>query len=203
MPELETKPNKIRRNRKYEKRLDSILRAASTVMAADGFEGASMRKVAAEAKIGLSGIYYYFKSKDEMLFALQADTFSRLVDSLRERLSGLDSPSNRLKAIIDNHLQFFLKHMNDLKVCSYEIDSLAGPYFDDVLEIRQRYFRLVRDVIAENIPPNSGIDPNLASLYLFGSLNWIFMWYDAERNSDIAELSDQLLKIYMKGIKAT
>jgi hypothetical protein len=58
-------------------------------------------------------------------------------------------------------------------------------------------------VVAENIPVGSKTDPNLAALFLFGSLNWIFMWYDPEKNRDIHRLSDQLLKIYTKGIMAT
>lgn len=203
MPEISAKSPPNRRNRQYERRLDSILKAASRVMAEVGFEGASVRKVAAEAKIGLSGIYYYFKSKDELLFALQESTFSRLADSLEDRLETTGSARERLKAVIDNHFHFFSENMDDLKVCSYEIESLSGEYYERVLKIRRRYFRLVTDVVAENIPAGSKTDPNLSALFLFGSLNWIFMWYDPEKNRDVHRLSDQLLKIYLKGITAT
>ncbi|MEE9554867.1 MAG: TetR/AcrR family transcriptional regulator [candidate division Zixibacteria bacterium] len=200
MPEIITKTAPNRRNRQYEKRLDSILKAASKVMAEVGFEGASVRKVAAEAKIGLSGIYYYFKSKDEMLFALQESTFSRLADTLKDRLKKAESSKEKLKAVIDNHFHFFSEHMDDLKVCSYEIESLSGEYYKEVLKIRRRYFDLVKEVVAENIPTGSLIDPDLSALFLFGSLNWIFMWYDPKRNADINSLSKQLLKIYLEGI---
>jgi AcrR family transcriptional regulator len=203
MSEISEKTVPSRRNRQYEKRLDSILKAAARVMAKDGFEGASVRKVAAEAKIGLSGIYYYFRSKDEMLFALQEDTFSSLVESLEKKLLRLESPEDKLRAVVENHLQFFSRQMEDLKVCSYEIGSLSGQYYDEILKIRRRYFGLVKDVVAENIPASSGIDPNLAALFLFGSLNWIFMWYDVERNRDIGKLSSQLIRIYLEGIKTT
>ncbi len=200
MPDISTKTQPNRRNRQYEKRLDSIIKAASKVMAEVGFEGASVRKVAAEAKIGLSGIYYYFKSKDEMLFALQENTFSRLADTLADRLESASSSRAKLKAVIDNHFHFFSAHMDDLKVCSYEIESLSGEYYKEVLKIRRRYFNLVKDVVGENIPVGSKTDPNLSALFLFGSLNWIFMWYDPKRNADIDRLSKQLLKIYLDGI---
>lgn len=200
MPEITTKTAPNRRNRQYEKRLDSILKAASKVMAEVGFEGASVRKVAAEARIGLSGIYYYFKSKDEMLFALQENTFSRLADTLEKRLENIGSSREKLKAVIDNHFHFFSAHMDDLKVCSYEIESLSGEYYKEVLKIRRRYFNLVKDVVAENIPTGSKTDPDLSALFFFGSLNWIFMWYDPKRNADIDILSKQLLKIYLEGI---
>ena len=189
--------------RQYEKRLNSILKAASTVIARDGYEGASVRKVAARAGVGLSGIYYYFKNKDELLYAIQTNTFSTLVELLKERLSGLDDPREKLRAVISNHVEFFVNNINDLKVCVHEIESLSGANYKDVLEIRREYFELVRDVIAENLPGDNSLEPALVSLYLFGSLNWIYMWYSPQINSDPSVLIDHLMAIFTKGIKAT
>jgi len=203
LPTTKTDQSTIRRNRQYEKRLNSILKAASTVIARDGFEGASVRKVAAKAGVGLSGIYYYFKNKDELLYAIQTDTFTTLVEMLKERLSGLDNPRDRLRAVIENHVEFFVNNINDLKVCVHEIESLSGSYYKEVLEIRREYFKVVRDVVTENLPEGEKLDPALVSLYLFGSLNWIYMWYNPQINSNVSVLTDNLMTIFTKGIKAT
>ena len=203
MPTTKTEQTATRRNRQYEKRLNSILKAASTVIARDGYEGASVRKVAAKAGVGLSGIYYYFKNKDELLYAIQTDTFTTLVELLKERLSKLENPRERLRAVIENHIEFFVNNINDLKVCVHEIESLSGTYYKEVLEIRREYFGLVKDVIMENLPEGEKLDPALVSLYLFGSLNWIYMWYNPQINSDISNLTDHLMRIFTKGIKAT
>lgn len=202
MPKARTKQVTSRRNSQYEKRLSSILKAASRTIAKDGFEGASVRKVAARAGIGLSGIYYYFKSKDEMLFALQEHTFSTLVSSLKQRLNSASSPEAKLRAVIENHFQFFATNMDDLKVCAHEIGSLSGVYYKKILRIRREYYKLVKDVVAGLIKRPEHYDANLATLFLFGSLNWIYMWYEPKRNSDIGKLSDQLVKIFLNGIKA-
>jgi AcrR family transcriptional regulator len=203
LPTTKTDQSNIRRNRQYEKRLNSILKAASTVIARDGYEGASVRKVAARAGVGLSGIYYYFTNKDELLYAIQINTFTTLVELLKERLSGLENPKDKLRAVIKNHIEFFVNNINDLKVCVHEIESLSGAYYKDVLKIRQQYFKLVKNVVAENLSKGEKLDPALVSLYLFGSLNWIYMWYDPQVNSDVTELTDQLMTIFTKGIKAT
>ena len=203
MPATKTDQTTIRRNRQYEKRLNSILKAASTVIARDGYEGASVRNVAAKAGVGLSGIYYYFTNKDELLYAIQKNTFSTLVELLKERLTDLDKPQDKLRAVMENHIEFFVNNINDLKVCVHEIESLSGPYYKDVLKIRREYFRLVKDVVTENLPKGKKLDPALVSLYLFGSLNWIYMWYDPEKNSDVSVLTEQLMTIFTKGIKAT
>jgi len=188
-----------RRRGNYEKRMASILKAASRVIAKNGFDGASVRDVAAKGKIGLSGIYYYFKNKDEMLYAIQQHAFTTLVERLRQKLDEADSPEARVKAVIDNHFRFFVDHMDEFRVCIHEIDSLSGTYYKKVLETRREYFDLVREAVSE-ICDGSKNDVDVATLFLFGSLNWVYMWYDPERNTDIDELSSQYLQVFLNGI---
>lgn len=195
-----SKSPKIKRHNNYEKRLAAILKAASKVMAKDGFKGASIRDVAARGKIGLSGIYYYFTSKDEILFAIQNHTFSTLVSNLKEKLIEAFTPEEKLRIVIDNHFNFFIDNMDDLKVCVHEIESLSGKYYKKILKIRQEYYRLVRDVIIEFLS-GSDYEADLATLFLFGSLNWVYMWYDPQVNKDIKKLSAQFLNVYLNGIK--
>jgi AcrR family transcriptional regulator len=201
VPQTKVKSIPTRRNRQYEKRLSSINKAAARIIARDGFEGASVRRVAAKAKIGLSGIYYYYKSKEDLLYALQKHAFSSLVRSLRERLQAASTPEEKLQAVIDNHFQFFVDNVDELKVCVHEIESLSGEYYKKVLEIRRDYFSLVREVVREAGGGNPGLDPNLASLFLFGSLNWVYMWYNPQKNADTGKLSKQLGHIFLNGMK--
>lgn len=203
MHQTKAEPVPRRRNSQYEKRLSSILKAAAKIIAREGFEGASVRQVAARAKIGLSGIYYYFDSKEELLFALQEHTFATLVESLKKRLAAAKTPRGKLRAVIDNHFQFFVNNLDELKVCVHEIESLSGNYYKRILKIRREYFHLVSTVVRQIMASRGRYDPHLAALFLFGSLNWVYMWYDPEKNSDIEELSRQLLRVFLHGIKAT
>lgn len=200
MPKSQVKAKSRGRYNQYEKRSSDILRAASKVMARDGFEGASIRKVAARSRIGLSGIYYYFKNKDELLFAIQFHTFSTLVETLKQRLKTAERPEDKLRAVIENHFRFFVDNMDDLKVCVHEIESLSGKYYNRVLKIRREYFHLVRKVIAE-FPGGSRQQADLTALLLFGSLNWVYMWYDRRKNADIEKLSEQFCNVILNGIK--
>ena len=192
-------PQTTSRQAKFEERQSSILRAVSKVIARDGFEGASMRAMAAQSRIGLSGIYYYYKNKDELLFAIQHHAFSKLVESLKERLAALEVPEHKLRAIIENHFQFFVENTDEFRVCVHEIDSLKGKYYENVLAVRQEYFRLVRRVISE-VFHRSQYEIDMATLFLFGSLNWVYMWYDPAKNSDIQRVTTQFLRIFLDGI---
>ena len=192
-------PQAIKRQARYEKRQSSILRAASKIIARDGFEGASVRAMAAKGRIGLSGIYYYYKNKDELLYAIQHLAFSTLVDSLKERLAACETPEQKLRAIIENHFQFFVENTDEFRVCAHEIDSLSGKNYKSVLAVRQEYFRRVREVIS-TVLRRSHYEIDMATFFLFGSLNWVYMWYDPSKNSDIQKVTTQFLRVFLNGI---
>jgi AcrR family transcriptional regulator len=158
-----------------------------------------MRAMAARGRIGLSGIYYYYKNKDELLFAIQHHAFSTLVDSLKERLAAIENPKKKLRAIIENHFQFYVDNTEEFRVCVHEIDSLTGKYYKGVLALRQEYFRLVRDVVSQ-VFHHSQYEIDMATFFLFGSLNWVYMWYDPAKNSDIQRVTTQFLTVFLDGI---
>ncbi|MHC4778912.1 MAG: hypothetical protein ACYTFG_10095, partial [Planctomycetota bacterium] len=95
-----------------------------------------------------------------------------------------------------------VEHLPELKVCTTELESLHGEYYDRVLERRQRYFELTRTILNRLRQQDRGarVKANLAALYLFGMLNWIVMWFDPKRN-DPAELSKSLVELFLSGYR--
>ena len=84
-PRLETR---------FDRRLARILVHATNVFCDKGYAAASMRDLSRASGVSLSGLYYYFKSKEELLYLIQKHTFSTIVDRLRERLDGVEDPRN-------------------------------------------------------------------------------------------------------------
>ncbi|HSG98550.1 MAG TPA: TetR/AcrR family transcriptional regulator [candidate division Zixibacteria bacterium] len=179
--------------------MDAILAAASDVFARKGFAGASVRDIARQANVGLSGLYYYFASKNDVLFEIQRNTFTTLINSLRERLETADTPESRLRAVVTNHFEFFASHMNDHKVCVHEMNALDGELSEKALTLRRQYFDLVRGVLTD-AGGVSGRRTNLAALFLFGSMNWCYTWYDSAKHKDITELGATLAEIFLHGV---
>jgi AcrR family transcriptional regulator len=186
----------------FDKKQEDILHVAARVMAQKGYHQASIRAVAAELEISLAGLYYYCKSKDELLFLIQYSTFQSLVDSLTGKLSAAGDSTSKLEAMVKNHLDFFLAHMDELKICTYEIESLEGDYYEKVAEKRREYFQLAHGIVSELLEDGkgTGVDSRLATLSLFGTLNWIFMWYEPGRYAGSEEMSQQLTRLYLHGL---
>lgn len=59
-----------RRQREREFRYQTILHAAETLFAGEGYQGASMERIAEEAEVAVGTVYFYFKNKEDLLVHL-------------------------------------------------------------------------------------------------------------------------------------
>jgi len=180
MPALATSR---KRTTTFDSKLLHLLGAAARVFAGDGFDRASMRRIAAEAEVSLAGIYHYVASKDELLYWIQLHTFDSLCRGLDRCLEGVAEPRERLAAAVRNHVGHFGAHMAELKVCARELETLKGEAYRDVYEVRRSYFEAVHAIVKElQLESGVGLDPWLATANLFGLLNWVYQWYDPRRS---------------------
>src|SRR5690606_11230025 len=93
---------------------------------------ASIRDISRATGTSLSGLYYYFRSKEELLFLIQDHCFATVLQNLQARLRDVVQPEDRLRVLVDNHLRFFVANMNEMKVLSHEAASLTGEYLQQV-----------------------------------------------------------------------
>ena len=187
-------------NRPFDRKLARILRSAAQVFARDGYGGASIRAVAAVAEVSLAGLYHYVKSKEELLYLIQLHSFRSIVDNLHDALEDLDEPEARLGAAVHNHLEHFVSHMPELKVCAVELDTLSGDFYDEVAEIRREYFKIMLELVSDlRADDAAGPDPRLSALSLFGSLNWLFQWYDPEKDLGAEALAADFTRLFIRG----
>src|SRR5208337_4174677 len=93
---------------RFDRRLAEILDCATEIFASKGYEGASMRDLSRLSGISLAGLYYYFDSKEKLLYFIQKHTFNTIIDRLRERLSSESDPEKRLRIFVHNHVDYAL-----------------------------------------------------------------------------------------------
>ena len=193
----------VRRQRtaRYDAKLTAVLSASSALFASKGYERATIRDVAQATGMSLAGLYYYFKGKEELLFLIQFRVFQSLCEKLREIIKKETDPQACLQRMIEMHFDYFIRHMNDLKICSREIESLDGGLFQKVADKRKEYFDLTESIfeMISNASGGSSADSRLAALYLFGTLNWIYQWYRPGRDPDAREMASQLSGVYLNG----
>jgi TetR/AcrR family transcriptional regulator, cholesterol catabolism regulator len=188
---------------RFDRRLAKILTHATDVFYEKGYEGASMRDLSRASGFSLSGLYYYFESKEKLLYLIQKHTFSTIVERLRERLDEISDPEQRIRALILNHLEYFLGHQKAMKVLSHEDDVLANGFGAEIAAIKREYYRICRDLLEDfKRAKRLEFSSRTAVLSLFGMMNWIYTWYNPRTDAGAEELARGMGDIFLRGICA-
>jgi AcrR family transcriptional regulator len=199
-------PRRNRPRAATQQKLDHLLATAAALIAEKGYRATSLRDVSRAIGVSVAGLYHYFTSKEDLLYQLQYRTFAALLKAQEERASEPGTPQDRFRRLLIGHLEFFASHPNELKLCTYELESLKGDAFVTVEGLRRRYYRLVTSVVAELMDgwgPDGAESKRSrhAALFVFGMLNWMFMWYDPARHGTLADIGDEMVEFALNGLR--
>ena len=182
----------------YDDKLESILRTASAIFAEKGYHQASIRDIARATGVSLSGLYYYFDSKEELLFLIQEHAFATLLRNLDELLDGITDPHRRIRLLMENHLRYFINNMAEMKVLSHEADTLSGEYLQRVNARKRRLTEIAMETLAE-LRPDGDIDLRVATFSMFGMMNWVYNWYRPDSDVPVERLAEEMSRLFLGG----
>src|SRR6202050_759823 len=188
---------------RFDRRLSEILTHATNVFCEKGYAGASMRDLSRASGMSLAGLYYYFESKERLLFLIQKHTFSTVVEHLKGRLEGVSDPEQQIRIFILNHLDYFLANPANMKVLSHEAEALKNGFASEVAAIKREYYRICVGLL-DQLKSDRGLQfpTRIAVLSLFGMMNWIYTWHNPRVDADAEQLAREMSDIFLRGVMA-
>ncbi len=187
---------------RFDRRLSEILDYATEVFAEKGYEGASMRDLSRLSGISLAGLYYYFESKEKLLYIIQQHTFTTIIERLRERLAASSDPEERVRIFVHNHIEYAVAKQKAMKVLSHEDDVLKNSYGAELAAIKREYYRICFGLVEELVKAEgSAIGTRTAVMGLFGTMNWLYTWYNPRFDPGADVLAREFSDIFLQGIR--
>ena len=98
------RPLKSERSSPYETR-DKILDVAEIIIAKKGFHGATTREIAGTANINKNLIFYYYKNKDGLNFAVMERLFTPIFYRITQSMVELQPLTKVIDIIIDSYFE--------------------------------------------------------------------------------------------------
>ena len=188
---------------RFDRRLAEILAHATDVFCKKGYEGASMRDLSRASGMSLAGLYYYFESKERLLFLIQKHTFTTIVRRLKERLEGVSDPEQQIRVFILNHLEYFLANPAAMKVLSHEAEALKDGFASEVAAIKREYYKICVGLLDElKRDGKLEFSTRVAVLSLFGMMNWIYTWHNPRVDANAGQLARDMGDIFLRGVMA-
>jgi len=120
-----------RKEREKEQRRNEIIDAAEKVFFKKGIENSTMDEVAEEAELSKGTLYLYFKSKEDLQFAISIRGSDILADMLGKCISPEKPGHENLLEMAASFIEFSKRHNNYFQLFLYfQTNNLEGLKID-------------------------------------------------------------------------
>lgn len=185
-----------------ECRREQIFAAGARLFAEKGYERTSLQQVADLLGVTKPALYYYYRSKEDLLFEILSFCIDHVTRDIREVLAHDMAPGQRLARLIRGYVQFFASHPHELTILSTAVDSLSEEHRAVIVDKQRTYLGCVRAIVSALLAqrPGAGLDETACAFALLGMMNWIFKWYDPQGALGPEQLADQFQELYCYGV---
>jgi AcrR family transcriptional regulator len=162
-------------------RRTEILETFTRHVAERGYDRANFSDVAAELGLSKGTIVHHFGTKDRMLAEVQEGYMrARLAEAraLFDRLPGADG---RIAALVHAGVRYSAREPATTVAFQREVVRLVDqPGMESARALRDEYRDLVVGVLRDGEADGTFVpgDARLRSLQMFGSLHWMWTWFD-------------------------
>lgn len=179
---------------------ERIITVAETLFNQQGVDGASMRDIAAAAKMQPASMYYYFESKDELLWAVWEKGGIELLNRVNDAVGLKTDPWQRLETACIAHVTGLL----DWRRANQVLFILPPWHYPAsikarVIALRHEYEKIFVALI-DDLPLREGVDRRYLRLTMIGALSWSLFWFKKERDTPTA-VAKQILSLLRGGIE--
>jgi AcrR family transcriptional regulator len=191
-----------RSGRNGEMRLE-ILKSAAAAFRRRGYYGASVDEIASALHMTKGNLYYYFKDKEDILFACHEYALDLLLKMLKKVEDSSHPPQEKLRRVIVSFVHMMIDELRGTAL-TMDVQALSSSRRNRVIAKRDRFDRGIRGIIGEGIKKQifRPVDPKLATFAILGSLNWISYWFDPRGEASSVEISEEFAEHLIKGLLA-
>jgi AcrR family transcriptional regulator len=189
-----------------EFRIREILEAACRVVAQHGFQGATIDRVAEEAKIAKGTVYLYFHNKEKMLKAAVEQGIENFTSQLRAEVAEVRAPLEKLRRLVEVSLKLSDANRDFFKTLLLERNFLAAspnhPEAAQMLDLHLAHIHFIEETIQEGVRASVLRPHNVeaAAFILYEALRGCFQQRALGLTArSVSEDADILLDIFLHG----
>lgn len=187
-----------------ERRWEEILAAASQIFLEKGYEAASLQDIASAVGILKGSVYYYIKTKEDLLYELVRRAQAEHMHVLDEdpALRGVPPPE-RLRAFISRWMAETEEQRVWNTVAERDFRKLSARRLKTVIERRDRFSGFVKAIIDDGIRQGQfdpDVDTSVATNTIFELMNTSRMWYQPTGRLSLVEIGDWYATFVIRGL---
>jgi len=179
-----------------------ILKSAAAAFRRLGYHGATVEAIAAALRMKKGNLYYYFRNKEEILFACHQYSLDRLHEILDEVERSGQAPDEKLRRLIAAFVQTILDELHGTALF-LDLEALSPSHLRTVIVRRDRFDRGIRRVIEEGMAAGAFArgDAKLLAFAILGAVNWIPRWFNPSGAASSEQIADTFSSYLIAGLR--
>jgi AcrR family transcriptional regulator len=181
-----------------------VLKAATTVFYRRGYADATVQDVADALGMLKGSLYYYIKSKEELLYRLATEVHDE-VDVLLSEVMALEGLTalERVQEFVRRQVTHNTRHLEAISVYHHDVHHLSKDLRREIVERRRKHEAVLVGLV-EEAQRDGDVDPSLSAYILsqciFGTMIWIYRWYRPSTEINVSTLADTCVAFVTHGI---
>jgi TetR/AcrR family transcriptional regulator, cholesterol catabolism regulator len=184
-------------------REEQLIEVAARMFHEQGYEATSLQEMADELGLLKGSLYYYIKTKEDLLWAIIMRPHAAAL-ALVEECSQMEAPpAERLSWFISAYAHLLAKDKIFVTVYLNELDRLSPARLRTIRRERDSFITFVIDLIEEGRRSGAfrqGGSAEIMALAILGMLNSSVRWYSARHPRSPEVVIDSILLLVSSGI---
>ena len=185
----------------------AILSEAAKLFNSKGARTTTLADVAATLGLTKTSLYYYVKTKEDLIYQCYTATLEGVLNTLSEIEQAHISASNRIRAHINAHFDAIRSAKEGRGHHVAALLEIASLKEQRRTEIEQGYiamFKKLREFIQQGIDAGEfrPVRTTTSTRALIGALDWSFYWLEPVPNEEIPALAEAAASIILSGVAA-
>lgn len=181
-----------------------LIEAAGALFREKGYDGTTVRDIAAAAGMLPGSLHYRFPTKESLLVALMERGITTAIEAVSQAISTSQDPRHRIEAAIAAHLKLLLRDDDAVYVLLYEHHALLGATREEMARLRGRYDALWDGLLYSALGAGliRSADLKLARLFILGAVNWSAQWYSPAGLYTSDQVAKQFADMFFNGLSS-
>jgi TetR/AcrR family transcriptional regulator len=178
-----------------------ILAESARVFNRRGYHAATLDEIARAIGMTKPALYYYVKSKEDLLFQCHQKALDIATDAVRIAMASAEAADERLRIVLTRYIEGMTAELSGFVVLLHE-GALSPTLHRCILEQRDHYEGTLRTIVEQGIETGVFVpcNPKLVCFAILGALNWIPRWYNPEGLASSKEIAAAFAEFFVRGL---
>jgi len=183
----------------YAAKRRAVIRSAAAAFRRRGYHNTSMVMIAKSLGLSKAALYYYVKSKEEILYECHVMVYGAMDEAVKSVRGQGENGLEKLKLLYG---AFAALMTRDGLALLADVDSLKGEFQSTVLARRGKIERTVTRIVERGMKDGSikKADPKVTVFFFMGALNWLNVWYEPSGRLSGADITEVFVAQMSSGI---